>query len=61
MRSHPSDATVVVRDKSHAKLVTVAPPLGRGQVTESYVARLRTLGVPAAEIAAIKAKAKASR
>ncbi|MFS0705311.1 hypothetical protein AB6N23_12375 [Cellulomonas sp. 179-A 9B4 NHS] len=38
------------------RLVTVAPPLGKGGVTASYVARLEQLGLPQAQLRELRAR-----
>lgn len=38
------------------RLVTVAPPLGKGGVTASYVERLEQLGVPQAQLRELRAR-----
>ncbi len=49
-RAEPQDA------RRAEPLVSVAPPLGKGGVTASYVARLEQLGLPQAQLRELRAR-----
>lgn len=52
-----TDQTKRPAEPKRSKSITVAPQLGRGQLTASYVHRLEKLGASAAEIRDLRERA----